>query len=277
MSQLAKTEAFTNLPEVDKVLPASFRILPKSSKKVSESFKVLPNPNKTSLSEQTGNSGDETHIRKIYESFAVLEDKQRSAENEMERYFHDLSKAISKESTMKRYLTIHSLEEMDEINTPEFLSSPDFLPPTTSSDEKTIVSPLLHDDVEFQHLDLKHEDHLALFCRERLNHVTASTLYVLLMEMRRLDTKRDMILLPKTINNLMYKYRIPLAPSLKHLHTKFRDERFLESTNYELMMTYLEARREERQRIGPEEIREWERTTDIAKQKQSKNNNRYFL
>ena len=80
-----------------------------------------------------------------------------------------------------------------------------------------------------------------------------------------------MILLPKTINNLMYKYRIPLAPSLKHLHTKFRDERFHESTNYELMMTYLEARREERQRIGPEEIREWERENDIEKQ------NRYFF
>jgi hypothetical protein len=45
------------------------------------------------------------------------------------------------------------------------------------------------------------------------------------------------------------------------------DKRFLGSTNYELMMTYLEERREERQRIGPEEIREWKRT----KQKQSKN------
>ena len=116
-------------------------------------------------------------------------------------------------------------------------------------------------------MGLKHKDQLATFCRERLNHVTGRTLTVLLMEMRRIDTERDMILLPKTINNLVYKYRIPLAPSLKYLHTKFRDERFIGSTNYELMMTYLEERREERQRIGPEEIREWKRT----KQKQSKN------
>ena len=154
------------------------------------------------------------HIRKIYESFAVLEDIHRSAD-----------------------------ERMDEINSLESLSSTDSSTPTSSSDEKTLHSHHLCDDREFENLDLKHEDHFALFCRERLNHVTARTLNVLLMEMRRLDTKRDMILLPKTINNMMYKYRIPLAPSLKHLHTKFRDERFLGSTNYELMMTYLEARR----------------------------------
>ena len=74
MLQLAEIKAFTILPKIDKVLPKSFRILPKSSKLVSEPFKVLPNLNKTSPSEQNGNSGDEMHIRKIYESFAVLED-----------------------------------------------------------------------------------------------------------------------------------------------------------------------------------------------------------
>ena len=77
------------------------------------------------------------------------------------------------------------------------------------------------------------------------------------MEMRRLDKERDMVLPPQTVDNLMEKYFIPLAPCLKNLHRKFRDKTFIGSTNYELMMTYLEDRRAERQRIGPEEIREW--------------------
>ena len=78
-----------------------------------------------------------------------------------------------------------------------------------------------------------------------------------MMEMRRLDKERDMVLPPQTVDNLMEKYFIPLAPCLKNLHRKFRDKTFIGSTNYELMMTYLEDRRAERQRIGPEEIREW--------------------
>ena len=98
---------------------------------------------------------------------------------------------------------------------------------------------------------------MASFCREKLNRVTARTLNVLLMEMRRLDKERDMVLPPQTVDNLMEKYFIPLGPCLKNLHRKFRDKTFIGSTNYELMMTYLEDRRAERQRIGPEEIREW--------------------
>ena len=83
------------------------------------------------------------------------------------------------------------------------------------------------------------------------------------MEMRRLDRERDMILPPVTVDCLMEKYNIPLAPCLKNLHRKFRDKRFIGSTNYELMMTYLEERRAERQMIGPEEIREWKQEKQI--------------
>ena len=39
------------------------------------------------------------------------------------------------------------------------------------------------------------------------------------------------------------------------------------------MMTYVEARSEERQRIGPEEIREWEKNMILINKKK----NRYFL
>ena len=75
--------------------------------------------------------------------------------------------------------------------------------------------------------------------------------------MRRLDRERDMVLPPATVDCLIEKYGIPLAPCMKNLHRKFRDKTFIGSTNYELMMTYLEDRRAERQKIGPEEIREW--------------------
>ena len=34
-------------------------------------------------------------------------------------------------------------------------------------------------------------------------------------------------------------------------------------SNYELMMTYLEARRKERQTLGPQEIREWGQRSNI--------------
>ena len=36
-----------------------------------------------------------------------------------------------------------------------------------------------------------------------------------------------------------------------------RDKRFVRSTNYEKLMSFLETRREERQRLGPEEIQDW--------------------
>ena len=36
-----------------------------------------------------------------------------------------------------------------------------------------------------------------------------------------------------------------------------RDKRFVRSTNYERLMEFLEERREERQRLGPEEVQDW--------------------
>ena len=65
---------------------------------------------------------------------------------------------------------------------------------------------------------------------------------------------------------MMEKYSIPLAPCMKNLHRKFRDKTFIGSTNYELMMTYLEDRRTERQMIGPEEIREWRQGNNVELQ-----------
>jgi hypothetical protein len=66
-----------------------------------------------------------------------------------------------------------------------------------------------------------------------------------------------MVLPPPTVNCLMEKYSIPLAPCMRNIQRKFRDKTFIGSTDYELMMTYLDDNRSERQMIGPEEIREW--------------------
>lgn len=44
---------------------------------------------------------------------------------------------------------------------------------------------------------------------------------------------------------------------MPYLHEKFRDRRFERSTNYEKLMLYLDERRAERQRKGPEEIQDW--------------------
>ena len=89
----------------------------------------------------------------------------------------------------------------DFIDEPSSFLSPDLPPLSSPADDTTLHFTHLHDDEELEHLDFKREDKLATFCRERLNHVTARTLTVLLMEMRRIDTERDRILLPKTINN----------------------------------------------------------------------------
>ena len=66
---------------------------------------------------------------------------------------------------------------------------------------------------------------------------------------------------------------VPLGPAMEQLHARFRDKRsaaqassnelylalsrFSKMTNYERLMRYLEERREERQRLGPEEVRDW--------------------
>ena len=48
----------------------------------------------------------------------------------------------------------------------------------------------------------------------------------------------------------------PCLSYLKILHPWLRDKRFVRSTNYENLMRFLEARREERQRLGPDEIQD---------------------
>ena len=83
--------------------------------------------------------------------------------------------------------------------------------------------------------------------------------------MRKADRDRDMVLPPETVDTLIHKYKLPLTPCLPFLHKKFRDKRFIGSTNYEQVMRFLENSRRERHKIGPEEIQDW-------KQEQNSNN-----
>lgn len=100
-------------------------------------------------------------------------------------------------------------------NTPEVLSSSS----DSSSEESSPEMPLRkekvrkamrkcrvffkvdkNDDDEYQHLDFTREDHLASYCRTKLNRVTARTLYLALMEMRRMDYSKDQVLSQLDIN-----------------------------------------------------------------------------
>ena len=83
----------------------------------------------------------------------------------------------------------------------------------------------------------------ASFCRTKLNRVTERSLYTALMEMRRLDVARDSVLRPGVIDEVIRGHGLPLGPCLPHLHQRFRDNRFRQSTNYERLMTYLEVSR----------------------------------
>ena len=69
----------------------------------------------------------------------------------------------------------------------------------------------------------------------------------MLMEMRKLDIDRDRILAPAAINALINKYKISIGPALPFLHRRFRDPRFVGSTNYEQLVQFLEMRRLDRQ------------------------------
>ena len=108
---------------------------------------------------------------------------------------------------------------------------------------------------------------MAAFCKERLNRVTERTLNVLLIEMRKADRDRDMVLPPSTIDALIHQFKLPLKPCLAYLHKKFRDQRFIGSTNYEQVMKFLEDSRAERHETGPEEIQDWKK--DVDKQRQT--------
>jgi hypothetical protein len=96
--------------------------------------------------------------------------------------------------------------------------------------------------------------------------VTERTLNVLLIEMRKADRDRDMVLPPSTIDALILQFKLPLKPCLTYLHKKFRDQRFIGSTNYEQVMKFLEDSRAERHKTGPEEIQDWKKDIDNARQ-----------
>lgn len=97
--------------------------------------------------------------------------------------------------------------------------------------------------------------------------MTERTLNVLLIEMRKADRDRDMVLPPSTIDALILQFKLPLKPCLSYLHKKFRDQRFIGSTNYEQVMKFLENSRAERHKTGPEEIQDWKK--DLDKQRQT--------
>ena len=78
--------------------------------------------------------------------------------------------------------------------------------------------------------------------------------------MRKADRDRDMVLPPSTVDELIHKYRLPLSPCLPYLHKKFRDKKFIGSTNYEHVMRFLNRMRRDRHKIGPEEIQDWKDT-----------------
>ena len=152
-------------------------------------------------------------------------------------------------------------------NTPETLSSSssaESSPDMPIRKEKVIAALKennffynIEDEDDHDHLDFSREDHLASYIRTKLNRVTARTLYLALMEMRTHDYARDSVMNPVMIDNILSRLAIPLKPCLPHLHAKFRDKRFVRSTNYEKLMIYLEERRFERQKLGPEEIKDW--------------------
>ena len=82
---------------------------------------------------------------------------------------------------------------------------------------------ILHQDEDYDHLDFSRRDQLDTFCRARLNRVTGRTLYIVLMEMRRMDVSRDRVLDPVVINQIMETFGIPLSPCMPQLHALFRN------------------------------------------------------
>ena len=96
-------------------------------------------------------------------------------------------------SLIKLHLLIVTLIQVP-YNTPESLSS-------SSSAESSPEMPLRKqkilevlretkamdddDDDEYNHLDFRRDDHLSSFCRTKLNRVTARSMYLALMEMRK--------------------------------------------------------------------------------------------
>ena len=86
---------------------------------------------------------------------------------------------------------------------------------------------ILHQDEDYDHLDFSRRDQLDTFCRARLNRVTGRTLYIVLMEMRRMDVSRDRVLDPVVINQIMETFGIPLSPCMPQLHALFRNGSYI--------------------------------------------------
>ena len=120
-----------------------------------------------------------------------------------------------------------------------------------------------------------------------MRKISERTLNVMLMEMRKLDRDRERILHPSTLENLVNKYKLPIAPCLPRLKDKFEDKNYPGFTNYEqvvrlgnllseynicvIMATgrYLGERRQEGQKDKEDKMPEVTKTTAAAKQVES--------
>ena len=67
----------------------------------------------------------------------------------------------------------------------------------------------------------------------RMGNISERTLNMMLMEMRKLDRDRERIIHPSTVDNLVQKYKLPIAPCLPRLKEKFEDKNYPGFTNYE--------------------------------------------
>ena len=70
----------------------------------------------------------------------------------------------------------------------------------------------------------------------RLRNVSERTVTMMLMEMRKLDRDRERVIHPSTLDNLIQKYKLPIAPCLQRLKKKFKDKNYPGFTNYELVV-----------------------------------------
>ena len=115
--------------------------------------------------------------------------------------------------------------------------------------------------------DFDDESDLSSFCQLRLRDVSSRTLDVFLLELRKIDRDRDKMIHPTTISKFVTKYNLPITPCLDHLHRKFEVRQFGDLVNYEDLLKYLHAKREE----GKKKVESWPHVQDYFERKPVRN------
>ena len=72
-----------------------------------------------------------------------------------------------------------------------------------------------------------------------VSKVADRSLEGMLMHMRTKDRDRDRVLRPQVLEDVLEKYKVPLAEVIDFLHNKFEDKTYARQTNYEDLMQYL--------------------------------------